>query len=66
MAGRLAMTASRYAIGDRKFVEQVAEDLRKVEVNKGVYGDIVWPEGKHLTLVAPDRGPLLFIGSFAI
>ncbi len=45
---RTAMTASRYAIGDRKFVEQVAEDLREVEVNKGVYGDIVWPEGKQL------------------
>jgi REP element-mobilizing transposase RayT len=43
-----AMKASRYAIGEKRFVEQVESDLRDVREQKGVYGDIVWPEGGHL------------------
>ena len=43
------MKVSRYAIGDDRFVEEVESDLRDVRENKGVYGDIVWPEGKHLS-----------------
>lgn len=42
------MGAERYAIGDQEFVEQVASDLLDVRVDKGVYGDIRWPTGRHV------------------
>ena len=45
-----AEEASRYAIGDKRFVEQVESDLRDVQENKGVYGDILWPAGKRLPM----------------
>jgi len=44
---REAMGASRYAIGEREFREEVEEELREVRLNKGVYGDIIWPEGRQ-------------------
>ena len=44
------MQTSRYAIGDRDFVKQVETDLQEVRENKGIYGDIVWPEGKRLSM----------------
>jgi len=43
-----AMAANRYAIGDAEFVEQVESELRDVRVDKGVYGDIRWPIGRHV------------------
>lgn len=45
-----AMQASRYAIGDSDFVKEVEADLLKTRKNKGVYGDIVWPQIKHPSL----------------
>jgi len=45
-----ALEVSRYAVGGPKFVEQIEDELREVKVNKGVYGDIKWPEGKRLKL----------------
>ncbi len=45
-----AMQVSRYAVGSPKFIEQVEEELHEVEVNKGVYGDIKWPEGKRVPI----------------
>lgn len=41
------MVANRYTIGDEAFTEQVESDLRDVRVDKGVYGDIRWPTGRH-------------------
>lgn len=41
-----AKAVSRYAIGDERFIEQVESDLGDVREDKGVYGDIVWPEGQ--------------------
>ncbi len=49
-AFRVAMVSNRYAIGDKRFVEQVESDLRDVQVNKAVNGDIMWPKGKTLSL----------------
>jgi hypothetical protein len=40
-----AQTVSRYAVGDERYIAQVESDLREVKENKGVYGDIKWPEG---------------------
>ena len=45
-----ALNANRYACGDARFIEQVESDLKEVRVNKGVYGDIRWPDGKQLPL----------------
>lgn len=45
-----AMDANRYAIGDEAFVEQVESDLQDLRVDKGVYGDIRWPTGKHVPI----------------
>ena len=39
---------SRYAVGDERFIKQVESDLRDVQENKGVYGDIKWPEGRKV------------------
>jgi len=47
-----AMGASRYAIGDEEFVGQVESDLRDVRGDRGIYGDIVWPVGKVVSLDA--------------
>jgi REP element-mobilizing transposase RayT len=44
-----ANDASRYAIGDERFQEQVAEDLKTVRVERAVRGDIVWPVGRSRT-----------------
>ena len=45
-----ALGISRYAVGDEKFIGEVESDLKDVKVNKGVYGDIKWPEGKSIAL----------------
>ena len=45
-----ALGASRYALGDTRFIEQVEDDLKEVKTNRGVYGDIMWPEGKQVSL----------------
>ena len=45
-----AMEVSRYAIGDERFVAQVDSDLDDVRKNKGVYGDIVWPSRKQVSI----------------
>ena len=47
---RVAQKVSRYAIGDDRFVEEVESDLRDVKENKGVCGDIVWPERRHVPM----------------
>jgi len=47
---RAVLEANRYAVGDEKFIEKVESDLRDVQVNRAVYGDIQWPEGRKLTL----------------
>ena len=39
-----AMGASRYAIGDDRFVESTEEEVRSAICRKAVEGDIVWPE----------------------
>ncbi len=45
-----ANKASRYAVGDDRFIEQVESDLHAVRENRGVYGDIKWPEGCRIAL----------------
>ena len=45
---RASLIISRYAVGDAEFVEEVESGLRDVREDKGVYGDIKWPEGKNL------------------
>ena len=45
-----AMQVSRYAVGSPKYIEQVEDELKEVKVNKGVYGDIRWPEGRKYTI----------------
>lgn len=45
-----ASAASRYAIGDERFIEQVESDLDDVRENKGVYGDISWPVGHQVPI----------------
>ncbi|MFO7871565.1 MAG: transposase [Kiritimatiellia bacterium] len=47
---KAALEVSRYAVGDKEFIEEVESDLESVRENKGVYGDIKWPEGKSLSL----------------
>jgi putative transposase len=43
-----AMGASRYAIGDERFVETTEDEVRSVMRGRAVDGDIVWPERKKL------------------
>lgn len=45
-----ATEASRYAIGDERFVGKVESDLDDVREKKGVYGDIMWPTGKRVSI----------------
>jgi REP element-mobilizing transposase RayT len=45
-----ALALSRYAVGSPKFLEQIEDELKEVKVNKGVYGDIRWPEGRKYTI----------------
>ncbi len=45
---KTALAMSRYAMGDAEFIEEIEADLREVREDKGVYGDIRWPEGKSL------------------
>lgn len=58
-----ALELSRYAVGRPKFIDQIEDELREVKVNKGVYGDIKWPEGKILKL---DDISGLVAGEFSI
>jgi hypothetical protein len=46
---KTSLDVSRYAVGDTEFIGEVESDLRDVRENKGVYGDIKWPEGKSLS-----------------
>ena len=39
-----ADAASRYAVGDHEFVEQVTEELRGKRMGRALTGDILWPE----------------------
>ncbi len=45
-----ALTASRYAIGDSKFIDRIEKALNAARENKGVYGDLMWPEGKVVSI----------------
>jgi len=45
-----AMTASRYAIGEEEFRTKVDEELQEARLRKGIYGDIVWPEGRQIAV----------------
>ena len=38
-----AFAASRYAIGDKKFIEQSEADLKEMQSRKGLFGDIALP-----------------------
>jgi len=42
-----AMETSRYTVGDETFRAGIEEELRQVRVDKGVYGDIVWPRARE-------------------
>jgi len=42
-----AMDASRYTVGDEAFRVQTEEELRRVRVDKGIYGDILWPTAEE-------------------
>ena len=45
------MGASRYAIGDDEFCEEVAEELKEARLRKGCFGrDVMWPSLKERTL----------------
>jgi len=43
-----AMSRSRYAMGDEKFVEDVESELREMRLNRSCYGDVDLPEGPSL------------------
>jgi REP element-mobilizing transposase RayT len=46
-----ALAASRYAIGDERFREEVGGELEEARMRKGVYGrDVLWPEEKALAV----------------
>ena len=59
---REATEASRYAVGDAAFREDIEASLREVRVAKAVAGDILWPVGRQppvarvLALVAAEFG----------
>ena len=45
------MGASRYAIGDDEFCEEVAEELKEARLRKGCFGrDVMWPSLKERRL----------------
>jgi len=47
-----ALEVNRYAVGATKFIEQIEEEVHEAKVNKGVYGDIKWPDGKKVSVEA--------------
>lgn len=44
-----ALGLSSYAIGDKRFRDEMEDGLDGVRLEKGCSGDIVWPEGKTVT-----------------
>jgi len=50
-----ALGASRYAIGDKEFIEETESDLKEMRLEKGVCGDISFPKGPEIALEAIDE-----------
>jgi len=50
-----ALDASRYAIGDERFIEQAEAELKEMRMNRGVFGDIQFPDPDGLAIEEIER-----------